>query len=98
MIYYEIPRYFKNRQNPGTLEKRYQFLGMGEIWKAGNTRVGHIVAIKEVKEPHSERVKQRARTWIGYCCYRLRFMNCVRLNSISIPKGPLYPFGVRLSC
>ncbi len=36
--------------------------GMGEVWKARDTRLSRIVAIKKVKEQHSERFKQEARS------------------------------------
>ena len=34
--------------------------GMGEAWKARDTRLGRIVAIKKVKEQHGRRFKQEA--------------------------------------
>jgi len=36
--------------------------GMGEVWKARDTRLDRIVAIKKVKEQHSQRFKQEARS------------------------------------
>jgi serine/threonine protein kinase/tetratricopeptide (TPR) repeat protein len=53
---------------PGTKLGPYEILspigagGMAEVWKARDTRLGRIVAIKKVKEQHSERFKQEART------------------------------------
>ena len=52
---------------PGTKLGPYEILssigagGMEEVWKARDTRLGRIVAIKKVKEQHGERFKQEAR-------------------------------------
>jgi len=49
---------------PGTKLGPYEIIspigagGMGDVWKARDTRLGCIVAIKKVKEQHSERFKQ----------------------------------------
>jgi serine/threonine protein kinase len=35
--------------------------GMGEVWKARDTRVDRIVAIKRLKSEHAERFKRETR-------------------------------------
>jgi TolB-like protein/tetratricopeptide (TPR) repeat protein/predicted Ser/Thr protein kinase len=52
---------------PGTRLGSYEILtqigagGMGEVWKARDTRLDHIVAIKQLKAEHTERFKREAR-------------------------------------
>jgi serine/threonine protein kinase len=54
-------------QNPSfySIVERIEKCGMGEVWEARNTHPGRIVAIKKVKEQHSERFKQEARAASG---------------------------------
>ena len=57
--------------NPGSKLGPYEILssigsgGMGEAWKAGDTRLGRTVAIKKVKDQHSERLKQEVIIIVG---------------------------------
>src|SRR5271169_5784992 len=53
--------------SPGTKLGPYEIValigsgGMGEVWKARDTRLGRIVAIKVLNGAHSERFEQEAR-------------------------------------
>ena len=76
---------------PGTKLGPYEILasigagGMGEVWKARDTRLGRIVAIKKVKEQHSERFKQEARSIAA-----LNHPNICQLHDVgSNTSGPL---------
>ena len=52
---------------PGILLGPYELIGhigaggMGEVWKACDTRVDRVVAIKRLKSEHAERFKREAR-------------------------------------
>ena len=52
---------------PGTRLGPFEILapigagGMGEVWKARDTRLNRIVAIKQLKAEHTERFKREAR-------------------------------------
>ena len=51
--------------------------GMGEVWKARDSRLGRIVAIKKVKEQHSERFKQEARSIAALNLFMGTSSNCI---------------------
>ena len=56
-----------NVWSPGTRLGPYELIGhlgaggMGEVWKARDTRVDRVVAIKRLKAEHTERFKREAR-------------------------------------
>ena len=56
--------------------------GMGEVWKARDTRPGRIVALKTAEELHSERFKQEARS-----IATLNHPNICRLHYLGEPPG-----------
>src|SRR5580698_8032126 len=53
--------------SPGTRVGPYEILasigvgGMGEVWKARDTRLNRLVAIKQMKAEHTTRFEQEAR-------------------------------------
>lgn len=50
-----------NRLGPYELIEKIGSGGMGEVWKARDTRLGRIVAIKQLKAEHAGRFEQEAR-------------------------------------
>jgi eukaryotic-like serine/threonine-protein kinase len=64
---------------PGTKLGPYEILspigagGMGEVWKARDTRLGRIVAIKKLKEQHSGRFRLEASAIFGESAGRVCF-------------------------
>ena len=56
--------------------------GMGEVWKARDTRLGRIVAIKKVKEQHSERFKREAQSIAA-----LNHPNICQIFDIGLPSA-----------
>jgi len=57
-----VPAFTANSQvGPYTLTERIGAGGMGEVWKAHDTRLNRTVAIKRLAERHSARFEQEAR-------------------------------------
>jgi TolB-like protein/predicted Ser/Thr protein kinase len=56
-----MPLSFGDRLGPYEILARLGEGGMGEVWKARDTRLDRVVAIKRLKAPHSTRFEQEAR-------------------------------------
>jgi serine/threonine protein kinase len=77
---------------PGSKLGPYEILehvgagGMGEVRKARETRLGRIMAIKNVKEQHSERFKQEARTFAAMNHPYVGSRLCPSMTRSSVPR------------